>query len=96
VVVSLLGGALLLVSAVLFIWNLFDLQVRPVQLHSPPGVEYVLPLHPVRRVPAALNGFLLWNALVAVLMLVAFGWPIAQFVARPSPGAIVHYVDRAG
>ncbi len=96
VVVSLVGGAILLVSAMLFIWNLFDLQVRPAQLDAPAGVEYALPLHPVVRVPAALNGFLLWNALVAVLMLVAYGWPIAQFVARPSPGAIVHHVDRAG
>jgi cytochrome c oxidase subunit 1 len=47
-------------------------------------------------VPAALNGFGLWNALVLVLMIVAYAWPIAQFVANPSPGAVVHHVDRAG
>ena len=96
VVVSLIGGVILLVSAVLFVWNLFDLQARPAQLDAPTSVQYALALHPVERVPAALNGFGLWNALVALLMLVAYAWPIAQFVARPSPGAVVHHVDRAG
>ena len=31
------------------------------------------------RVPASLNGFALWNVLVLVLMLAAYGYPIAQF-----------------
>jgi cytochrome c oxidase subunit 1 len=31
------------------------------------------------RVPPALNGFALWNAIVAVLMVVAYGYPIGQF-----------------
>jgi cytochrome c oxidase subunit 1 len=30
-------------------------------------------------VPAALNGFGLWNAIVAVLMIAAYGYPIGQF-----------------
>jgi len=46
-----------------------------------------------QRVPAALNGFGLWNVLVLVLMLMAYGWPIAQFVIEPSPAAIVHRVE---
>ena len=33
-----------------------------------------------------------WNVLVLVLMLVAYGYPIAQFVIEPSPAAIVHRV----
>ena len=44
----------------------------------------------VARVPAALNGFGLWNVLVLVLMLLAYGYPIAQFVIDPSPAAMVH------
>jgi len=40
--------------------------------------------------PAALNGFGLWNVLVLVLMLLAYGYPIAQFVIEPSPAAMVH------
>jgi cytochrome c oxidase subunit 1 len=43
-------------------------------------------------VPAALNGFGLWNVLVLVLMLAAYGLPLGQFVIAPSPAAIVHRV----
>jgi len=97
VVVSLIGGIVLLASAVLFIWNLAQLHGSRLPLPATPfAVQYALPLHPVPRVPAALNGFGLWNALVLVLMIVAYAWPIAQFVANPSPGAVVHHVDRAG
>jgi len=53
-------------------------------------------LHPVARLPAALNGFALWNLLVLVLMAAAYGWPIRQFIAQPSPAAIVHHVDHPG
>ena len=31
------------------------------------------------RVPPSLNGFALWNAIVLVLMVVAYGYPIGQF-----------------
>jgi cytochrome c oxidase subunit I len=97
VVVSLIGGIVLLASAVLFIWNLAQLHGSRLPLPAAPlAVQYALPFHPVRRVPAALNGFGLWNALVLVLMIVAYAWPIAQFVVNPSPGAVVHHVDRAG
>ena len=51
---------------------------------------YALAVHPPHRVPAALNGFGLWNVLVLVLMIAAYGYPIAQFLIDPSPGAIVH------
>ena len=40
--------------------------------------------------PASLNGFGLWNILVAVLMLVAYGYPIAQFFIDPPPQAMIH------
>ena len=50
----------------------------------------------VVRLPPALNGFALWNVLVLVLMAAAYGWPIGQFIAQPSPAAIVHHVDRPG
>jgi cytochrome c oxidase subunit 1 len=38
-----------------------------------------LAINPPARVPASLNGFALWNAIVLVLMLVAYGYPIGQF-----------------
>jgi cytochrome c553 len=78
--VSLLGGIMLLVSAVLFIRNLAILHGRQktVEATAEP-MRYSLPLHPVARLPAALNGFALWNVLVLVLMAAAYGWPIGQF-----------------
>jgi cytochrome c oxidase subunit 1 len=97
VVVSLIGGVTLLVSAFLFIWNLASLHGRTAAVSTVPvPFRYALALHPAARVPAALNGFALWNALVLILMIAAYGWPIAQFIAEPSPGAIVHHLDRAG
>jgi MFS family permease len=37
--------------------------------------------------------FGLWNVLVLVLMLLAYGYPLAQFAIAPSPSAIVHRVQ---
>jgi len=36
-------------------------------------------VNPPRQVPASLNGFALWNAILVVLMVVAYGYPIGQF-----------------
>ena len=91
VLVSLFGGFVLLASALLFVRNLAVLHssALPAAVQRP---LYALAVHPPHRVPAALNGFGLWNVLVLVLMLLAYGYPIAQFVIEPSPGAIVHRV----
>jgi len=32
-----------------------------------------------QQVPAALNGFALWNAVLLTLMVVTYGYPIGQF-----------------
>jgi len=58
-----------------------------------PRPLYALAVHPPRQVPAALNGFGLWNVLVLVLMLLAYGFPLAQFVITPSPSAMVHRIQ---
>ena len=94
--VSLVGGVILLASAVLFIRNLAILHGRQKTVEATQPMRYALALHPVARLPAALNGFALWNVLVLVLMAAAYGWPIGQFVAQPSPAAIVHHLDRPG
>jgi cytochrome c oxidase subunit 1 len=88
VIVSLVGGLLLLASALLFVRNLAVLHRSP--LLAPHRPLYALAVDPPRRVPEALNGFGLWNVLVLVLMLLAYGYPIAQFIIAPSPTAIVH------
>ena len=88
VVVSFFGGLVLLASALLFVRNLAVLHRSPLPVAQRP--LYALAVHPPHRVPAALNGFGLWNVLVLVLMLLAYGYPIAQFVIDPSPAAMVH------
>ena len=89
VVVSLVGGIMLAVSAALFLFNLASLH-RSGVAGAPAEIEYARAVHPPGRVPSSLNGFGLWNIFVAVLMLFAYGWPIAQFFVNPPPQALVH------
>ena len=92
VIVSLVGGVVLLASALLFVWNLYRLhQTRPgaARVAAAP-LEYAVAVHPPGRVPRALNGFAMWNVFVAVLMAAAYGYPIAQFFVDPPPQAVVH------
>jgi cytochrome c oxidase subunit 1 len=81
----------LLASALLFVRNLAVLHGS--MLPTPARPLYALAVDPPRRVPAALNGFGFWNVLVLLVMLLAYGYPIAQFVVAPSPAAIVHRTD---
>jgi cytochrome c oxidase subunit 1 len=91
VLVSVGGGLVLLVSALLFLRNLAVLH-RGLPAAAPRPL-YALAVHPPQQVPAALNGFGLWNVLVLVLMLLAYGYPLAQFVIAPSPSAMVHRIQ---
>jgi cytochrome c oxidase subunit 1 len=77
VIVSAVGGLILLISAVLLIVILVRSQLGERRLAEP--LRYALAVNPPARVPASLNGFALWNAIVLVLMLVAYGYPIGQF-----------------
>jgi cytochrome c oxidase subunit 1 len=85
--VSLVGGLILLASAFLFIVNLVP---RKTALEPWPSYAFALPAHRTTRVPPALNGFVLWNVLLLVLMLVAYGYPILQFFIGASPQALIH------
>src|SRR5215203_2033749 len=88
VLVSLVGGIVLTVSALLFIYNLAMLHRSGVP-QSAAEVPYAEAVHPPARVPASLNGFGLWNILVALLMVAAYGYPIAQFFIDPPPEAMI-------
>jgi cytochrome c oxidase subunit 1 len=92
VIVSLLGGLILLASGLLFVRNLMQFAVTR-ETYVPAEV-YATAVHPPMRVPAALNGFRLWNVLVLVLMVLAYGYPLAQFFVIDPPGALVHRVDQ--
>jgi cytochrome c oxidase subunit 1 len=77
VIVSVIGGLVLLVAATLLIIVLVRSHLGDRSLVEP--LRYALAVNPPRQVPSALNGFALWNAIVLVLMLVAYGYPIGQF-----------------
>ncbi len=76
-VISTIGGAVLLVSALLLILILIRSQLGEATITEP--LRYALAVNPPKGVPPSLNGFLMWNVILAVLMAVAYGWPIGQF-----------------
>jgi cytochrome c oxidase subunit 1 len=77
VIISVIGGFVLLVSAILLIIILVRSHLGERTLIAP--LRYTLAVNPPRQVPASLNGFALWNAVLAVMMVVAYGYPIGQF-----------------
>ena len=79
------GGVILLYSSGLLIYNLYKTQVS---MESYQGeVEYAEPIHAVRDLPEYLNSFKLWNIVIAVFMLIAFGYPILQFFLMETFGS---------
>jgi cytochrome c oxidase subunit 1 len=82
VIISVVGGAILLLSAILLIIVLVRSQIGERRLEAP--LRYALAVNPPRTVPASLNGFALWNTIVLVLMLFAYGYPIGQFFVLKS------------
>ena len=84
----------MLASALLLVWNLAS--ARQGAPAADRRMRYALAVHPPERVPSALNGFGLWNAIVAVLMPVAYAYPIAQFFIIDTKPALVHRVDYGG
>ena len=86
--VSVIGGLILLSSAILLIIVLARSHVGERTVIVP--LRYALAVNPPARVPAALNGFALWNWILLVLMLVAYGYPVTQFllVLKPHSAAV--------
>ena len=56
-------------------------------------MHYAMPVNPRTGVPAALNGFALWNVIVAVIMLLSYGLPIGQFFWLNAPQPVIHQVS---
>jgi cytochrome c oxidase subunit I len=77
VIISVIGGVILLSSAILLIAILvrshFGTRAQGESL------AFAVAVNPPEQVPSALNGFGLWNTIVAVLMVLAYGYPIGQF-----------------
>ena len=77
VIASVIGGFMLLLSALLLIVVLVCSQLGERSVAEP--LSYALAVNPPRRVPASLNGFGVWNSIVLALMIAAYGYPIGQF-----------------
>jgi cytochrome c oxidase subunit 1 len=96
--VSVLGAAILLASAVLLVLNLAASHLVPRTSVQP--LRFALAVNPPKQVPAALNGFGLWNAIVLVLMIASYGYPIGQFFfmkdhSVPPYGTVLGSAERA-
>jgi len=77
VIVSVIGGLILLLSAVLLIVILIRSHFSDRIMGEP--LRYASAVNPPVWVPSSLNGFALWNGIVLVLMIAAYGYPIGQF-----------------
>jgi cytochrome c oxidase subunit 1 len=75
--ISVIGGLILFVAAILLIVVLVRSHFGERSLAEP--LRYALAVNPPERIPSSLNGFALWNAIVLLLMVVAYGYPIGQF-----------------
>jgi cytochrome c oxidase subunit 1 len=73
------GGLILVGSACLFVYQLYKTQFNPTDAVYEGSVEYAEALHPSDSVPEYLNDIKLWNKVIAILMLISFGFPILQF-----------------
>jgi cytochrome c oxidase subunit I len=81
VVMSVIGGAILVVSGALFLLVLVRGQLAP---RVEAGVyRFSVAVHPPRVLPAALNGFALWLGLMVALTIVNYGFPILHAIATP-------------
>jgi len=80
VVISVVGGLILVVSAVLFFIVLIKAHRAPQTAIE--EFRFSRAVHEPRTIPVALNSFALWLVLMIGLTLVNYGYPIAQLLAR--------------
>ena len=75
VVVSTLGGLMLVVSAVLLVYILARARRKTA---TPPPFTFSRPAHPGGTTPLVLNSFGLWVGMMIALTVVNYGYPITQ------------------
>jgi cytochrome c oxidase subunit I len=81
VTMSVVGGAILALSGVLFFVILVRGQTTP--RTEPADYRFSIAVRPPRVLPIALNGFGLWLGLMVALTVVNYGFPIAHSLATP-------------
>ncbi|HET8748013.1 MAG TPA: cbb3-type cytochrome c oxidase subunit I [Ramlibacter sp.] len=80
VTISSIGGLLLVAGGLLFLWILATAGRRG--RAAPAPYVFARPVH-ASAVPASLNGFALWIALMVGLTVVNYGFPIVQLALLP-------------
>jgi cytochrome c oxidase subunit I len=90
VMLSAIGGFILLVSGLLFVFILAH-AYRTSTVDAGP-YRFSRPIHPVRSVPLALNSHGIWLALMIALTVTNYGYPIAVLVARQDTSVPAIYV----
>jgi len=90
VALSALGGFILLASGLLFLFVLIRGQ-RATQVETEP-YRFATAVHPPVAVPAPLNGFGLWIALMVGLTITNYGYPILQLALRPGGAVPAVYI----
>ncbi len=84
-VAMVVGGVILMVSAILFVWNLAMTHANAAA-EADAEMAYAEPVHAVLNIPKTLNGFAFWNWVLLVYMVASYGYPIAQFFLMDTYG----------
>jgi cytochrome c oxidase subunit 1 len=92
VLISTLGGLLVVLSGLLFVYILAAAARRPVAKESEQAYRFSEPLHAVVAVPKALNGLGVWFLLMVALTLVNYGFPIWQLAQLKTSNVPAIYV----
>jgi cytochrome c oxidase subunit 1 len=90
VVLSAIGGFILVASGILFIGILIRAQRGKPEEAGP--YRFAVAVHPPVRVPAVLNSFGLWVALMIGLTVSNYGYPILQLALRSDTSVPAVYV----
>ena len=90
VVFSVFGGFILVAAGILFIAILVRTQFSVRQ--EPEEYRFAIAVHPPTRVPAALNSYGLWIALMIGLTITNYGYPILQLAVRDDTSVPAVYV----
>ncbi len=91
VIASVLGGAILVVSGVLFVTVLLRGHLAPAI--DPGTYRFSVAAHQPRTMPVALNSLGLWVSLMLVLTVINYGFPIVHLMTTPQTSVPAIHVD---
>ena len=93
VVVSVMGGFILVISAAMFFFILLQSHREPPSIVE--EFKFSVAVHPPKNLSAALNSFRLWLALMIGLTLFNYGYPIFSLLARPETSVSAVMIGRS-